>query len=73
MTKPARPRKVPAERYSPQIAAAFKRGLTLREATKKSEVVLEYRSESAPITDEAITTITIARIEITADDLGTIR
>src|SRR5437899_1737501 len=43
-TSPATPRKLAAERYSPPMAAAFQRGLTEREATRKSEVVRAKRS-----------------------------
>ena len=42
-TKPATPRNDAAERYSPDIAAAFQRGPTLREATRKSDVVRDNR------------------------------
>ena len=38
------PRKLAADRYSPPIAAAFQVGLTVREATRKSEVVRASRS-----------------------------
>jgi hypothetical protein len=64
MTKPARPRNVPADKYSPHTAAAFIRGLTVRDATKKSDVVREYRIENAPSTVEDKTTKTMATIEI---------
>src|SRR5918998_1550083 len=37
-TNPATPRKDAADRNSPEIAAAFQRGPTVREATRKSEV-----------------------------------
>src|SRR5689334_20499923 len=37
-TSPATPRNDAADRYSPLIAAAFHRGLTERDATRKSEV-----------------------------------
>ena len=42
-TNPATPRNDAAERYSPDIAAAFHRGPTLREATRKSDVVRDSR------------------------------
>ena len=43
------PRKEAAERYSPPIADALSRGLTDRDATKKSLVVREKRSPQVPI------------------------
>ena len=43
------PRNEAAERYSPPIAEALSRGLTVREATKKSLVVRENRSPQVPI------------------------
>jgi hypothetical protein len=42
-TRPATPRNEAAERYSPPIALALSAGRTVREATKKSLVVLENR------------------------------
>src|SRR5262245_32601603 len=56
---PATPRKDAAERYSPLTAAAFHRGLTVREATSRSEVVRASRRPYAPITT---VTAMIARI-----------
>jgi hypothetical protein len=41
MIRPATPRKLAADRYSPEIALAFSRGLTVREATRKSDVFRE--------------------------------
>ena len=40
---PATPRNDAAERYSPEIAAAFHCGPMLRDATRKSEVVRDSR------------------------------
>ena len=40
---PATPRNDAAERYSPEMAAAFHCGPMLREATRKSDVVLDSR------------------------------
>ncbi len=44
MTRPATPRKEAAERYSPEMAEAFQMGRTVREATKKSDVVRATRT-----------------------------
>ena len=41
---PATPRKEAAERYSPEIAAAFHHGVTAREATNRSDVVRAKRT-----------------------------
>ncbi len=38
-TRPATPRNAAAPRYSPEIAAAFAVGRTVREATRKSDVL----------------------------------
>ena len=46
------------------MATAFSRGLTVRDATKKSDVVREYRNDSAPTADDATSTNAIAKIEI---------
>src|SRR6476661_9706340 len=43
-TSPATPRNDAAERYSPLMAAAFQRGVTDRDATRKSDVVRASRS-----------------------------
>ena len=48
-TSPATPRKLAADRYSPPMAAAFHVGLTMREATRKSDVVRASRRPHAPI------------------------
>src|SRR3954447_18210144 len=48
-TSPATPRKEAAERSSPPIAEAFSAGRTVREATKKSEVVRLIRSPQMPM------------------------
>ncbi len=49
--RPATPRKDAAERYSPPIAEALSAGRTVREATKKSQVVRENRSPQMPIAE----------------------
>src|SRR5262245_13200958 len=59
-TSPATPRKDAAERYSPLMAAAFHRGLTIREATRKSDVVRARRNPYAPIATVTKVTVTIA-------------
>ncbi len=59
-TRPATPRKLAAERYSPPIAEAFSPGRTVREATKKSLVVRENRSPQVPIASVAIVTTATA-------------
>ena len=59
-TSPATPKNEAAERYSPPIAAAFQRGLTVREATRKSEVVRASRSPYAPMITVASVTAMIA-------------
>ena len=41
---PATPRNDAAERYSPEIAAAFQAGRTVRDATRKSLVVRANRT-----------------------------
>jgi hypothetical protein len=43
MTRPATPRNDAADRYSPEMADAFHIGFTVREATKKSDVVRATR------------------------------
>ena len=48
ITSPAIPRKLAAERYSPEIAAAFHQGVTAREATNRSEVVRAKRTVQVP-------------------------
>ena len=48
-TSPATPRKEAAERYSPPIAEALSAGRTVREATKKSDVVRLKRSPQMPM------------------------
>src|SRR5258705_13396119 len=57
---PATPRNDAADRYSPLIAAAFHRGLTAREATRKSEVVRASRSPYAPMATVASVTAMMA-------------
>ncbi len=58
--RPATPRNDAAERYSPEIAAAFQAGRTVREATRKSLVVRARRTPYAPIIPVARTTSAIA-------------
>ncbi len=41
---PAMPRNDAAERYSPEIAAAFHHGVTARDATNRSDVVRASRT-----------------------------
>ena len=48
ISSPAMPRKLAADRYSPEIAAAFHHGVTAREATSRSEVVRARRMPSVP-------------------------
>ena len=48
-TSPATPRNDAAERYSPPIAQALRAGRTVREATKKSDVVRLNRSPQMPM------------------------
>src|SRR5262245_23387791 len=48
-TSPATPRNDAAERYSPPIADALSAGRTVREATKKSDVVRLIRSPQIPM------------------------
>ena len=42
------PRKLAADRYSPEIAAAFHQGVTARDATYRSEVVRTRRTPHTP-------------------------
>src|SRR5918999_4452626 len=46
--RPAMPRKEAADRYSPEIAAAFHHGVTAREATYRSDVVRTSRTPQKP-------------------------
>src|SRR5204863_1590385 len=48
MISPATPMKEAAERYSPLIADAFQKTLTVRPATKKSEAVRDIRVAQIP-------------------------
>src|SRR5690606_34517867 len=67
---PATPRNEAAERYSPDTAAAFHRGPTLREATRKSEVVRAQRTPYTPrvtvATAAASSAATVSPDEFTA-------
>src|SRR5918994_5879931 len=53
---PATPRNDAADRYSPEIALALAAGPTVREATKKSDVLRATRTPSDPITADASAT-----------------
>jgi hypothetical protein len=59
---PAMPRKDAADRYSPEIAPALAIGPTVRDATKKSEVLRATRTPSDPITADATATRPMATI-----------
>ena len=48
ISRPAMPRKLAADRYSPEIAAAFHHAVTEREATSRSDVVRTKRTPHAP-------------------------
>ncbi len=63
---PAMPRNDAADRYSPEIAPAFDAGPTVREATRKSEVLRATRTPSEPIMAEANATRAMAASAITA-------
>jgi hypothetical protein len=63
---PATPRKDAADRYSPEIAPAFAVGPTVREATRKSEVLRANRTPNEPITVEATATIAMQLSATTA-------
>src|SRR5690606_16840877 len=54
--RPAMPRNDAADRYSPEIAPALAIGPTVREATKKSEVLRATRTPIDPITADATAT-----------------
>src|SRR3954447_26067050 len=60
ITRPATPRNDAALRYSPLIAEAFHVVDTVREATRKSEVVRDSRIPHRPMELVAMTTQTIA-------------
>ncbi len=53
---PATPRKAAADRYSPEMAAAFAEGPTVREATRKSDVLRAAAAPKKFTTAEAPTT-----------------
>ena len=63
---PAMPRNDAADRYSPEIAPAFAAGPTVRDATRKSEVLRTSRTPSEPITADATATRAIAESAIRA-------
>ena len=44
ISRPAIPRNDAADRYSPEIAAAFHHGVTARDATNRSDVVRANRT-----------------------------
>jgi hypothetical protein len=62
---PAIPRNDAADRYSPEIAPAFEAGPTVREATRKSDVLRASRTPSDPIRPDANATSTMADRAIT--------
>src|SRR5687768_14424441 len=67
-TSPATPRKDAAERYSPPIALALRAGRTVREATKKSDVVRLNLSPQMPIptvSTETTRTATAPKVRLT--------
>ena len=57
---PATPRNDAADRYSPEIALALATGPTVREATRKSDVLRATRTPSDPMKAEATATSAIA-------------
>src|SRR2546429_7362169 len=64
-TSPATPRNDAADRYSPDTAAEFSSGDTLREATRKSEVVRIAATPRRPISNVISTTGATANAKIT--------
>ena len=57
---PATPRNDAADRYSPEIALALATGPTVREATRKSDVLRATRTPIDPMTAETTLTSAIA-------------
>src|SRR5882757_4670423 len=68
-TSPETPRKDAAERYSPETAAEFSNGETLREATRKSDVVRMAATPRRPTRRVMRTTGATARMAITGGHL----
>ena len=54
------PRNEAADRYSPEIALAFATGLTVRDATRKSDVLRATRTPNDPMTAETTPTSVMA-------------
>jgi hypothetical protein len=72
-TRPATPRNDAAERYSPPIAEALSAGRTVREATKKSDVVRLKRRPQIPmptVRTETTNTATTPKAWLTGSSLG---
>jgi hypothetical protein len=67
------PRNDAADRYSPEIALALAIGPTVREATRKSDVLRATRTPSEPMTAETTPTRTIAISAISAGVLSEVR
>ncbi len=67
MISPAIPRNEAADRYSPEIALAFVNGFTVREATRKSDVLRVKRTPRKPMAAEASATIPMA-VSVTMPD-----
>src|SRR3954454_21229738 len=57
---PATPRKDAADRYSPEIALALATGPTVRDATRKSDVLRATRTPIEPMTHDPQPTSPIA-------------
>src|SRR5690349_15425612 len=57
---PATPRNDAADRYSPEIALALATGPTVRDATRKSDVLRATRTPSEPMIADAAATSPIA-------------
>src|ERR1700754_272388 len=68
-TTPATPRNDAAERYSPEIALALATGPTVRDATRKSEVLRATRTPYDPMIADATPTIPIATSATTPEVL----
>ena len=58
--RPATPRNDAADRYSPEIALALATGPTVREATRKSDVLRATRTPNEPMTAEVMPTSPMA-------------
>src|SRR5205823_13374114 len=64
IARPAMPRKLAADRYSPDTAAAFHHGVIAREATNRSDVVRAKRTAHVPSISVPIVTTLTATIAI---------